>query len=62
MKKIIFLFLSIILFGFNYKKKILKTHVVLKKNNQIENLINDSKDAIEEHFAKKKKFYRVDRL
>lgn len=54
MKKIIFLFLSIILFGFNYKKKILKTHVVLKKNNQIENLINDSKDAIEEHFAKKK--------
>ena len=52
MKKIIFFLISKILFGFDYKKKILKTHVILKKNNQIENLINESKDSIEEHLAK----------
>lgn len=52
MKKIIFFLISKILFGFDYKKKILKTHVILKKNNQIENLINETKDSIEEHFAK----------
>ena len=53
MKKIINFFIVKLLFGFNYKKKILKTHDILKKNNDIEKLINDAKDSIEEYFAKK---------
>ena len=31
----------------------MKTHDILKKNNDIEKLINDAKDSIEEYFAKK---------
>lgn len=53
MKKIFFFFTVKLLFGFNYKKKILKTHDILKKNNNIEKLINEAKDSIEEHFSKK---------
>jgi polysaccharide biosynthesis PFTS motif protein len=52
MKKVFF-FIEKLLFGFNYKKKILKTHDILKQNNGIEKLINDAKDSIEEHFANK---------
>ena len=54
MKKLFNFFIIIILFGLNYKKKILQSHVYLKKNCDFENRINDLKELIENYLSQKK--------
>jgi len=61
MKKIINFFIVKTLFGFNYKNKILKSHIILKKKNNIENKINLLKEELEEYFTTKKNLnYSID--